>query len=99
MKKNNKLLAVVNLNYMFPVPKAEAIDLEYTQIHNYRDFESDRQKSQYIHFLKIELRLINKLELDKAAQKLYKLKYSYPDNIISKRCLDFKRLEALAQKY
>lgn len=98
-KRSNKLLAVVNLNYMFPVPKSETVDLEYARIQNYRDFESDRQRSQYIHFLKIELCLINKLKLDEAAKKLYALKYEYPDNVVSKRCLDYRALEELARKY
>lgn len=35
--KENKLLAVVNLNYMFPVPKAEVTDLEYSMIDSYRN--------------------------------------------------------------
>ncbi len=98
-EKSNKLLAVVNLNYMFPVPKNEVMDLKYSQIHHCRDFDSDRQKSQYIHFLKIEMRLINKLGLDEAAKKLYELRYTYPENAISKRCLDYKALEILAREY
>lgn len=97
--KSNKLLAVINLNYMFPVPKSEIVNLEYSRIQDYRDFESDYQRSQYIHFLKKELCLINKLELNEAAGRLYELKYSYPENVVSKRCLDYKRLEELADKY
>lgn len=95
-EKTNKLLAVVNLNYMFPVPKVEAVDLDYRRIEEYREFETERQKSQYVHFLKIELKLINKLDIGTAAKKLYTLKNTYPDNIVAKRCIDFKSMEKLA---
>lgn len=97
--KTNKLLAVVNLNYMFPVPKSEAIYLDYNKIQEHRDFHSEKQKSQYISFLKLELKLINQLSLSDAAQKLYQLKESYPEHFISKRCLDFKQLDDLAENY
>lgn len=70
-EKTNKLLAVINLNYMFPVPKSETSDLNYSEMGKYREFDSDRQKSQYINFLKVEMKLINKLNIGMAAQKLY----------------------------
>lgn len=70
--------------------------MDYRRIEEYREFETERQKSQYVHFLKIELRLINKLNLGIAAKKLYTLKNTYPDNIVAKRCIDFKSMEKLA---
>lgn len=97
--KKNKPLAVINLNYMFPVPKAEVTDLEYSMIDSNRKFTSDKQKSQYIHFLKLEMRQINKLDIGKAAKKLYQLKCNYPENVIAKRCIDFKELEKKAREY
>ena len=98
-EKNNKLLAVVNLNYMFPVPKVLVKKLKYSEMDDYRDFKSECDKSKYISLLKLELNLINNLNLEKSARKLYKLRYDYPNNYVSKRCLDFQELEKLADKY
>ena len=42
---------------------------------------------------------INKLSLDKKALTLYDHKYSKPNDLISKRCFDFKQLEQGAQKW
>jgi len=49
--------------------------------------------------LDIELRVINTLDIGTKAKDLYKLKYDYPDDKISKRCIDFKNMEQLAMKY
>lgn len=98
-KKTDKLIAVINLNYMFLVPKSEFKYLEYNEIEEYREFSSEKEKSQYIHFLKKEISLINELNVEAAAKKLYDLKNKYPENVIAERCIEFKELEKGAREY
>lgn len=98
-KEDNKILAVVNLNYMFPVPKELVSDLDYSKMDEYRNFETFEEKSRYISFLKLEMKIINELDIKRAAQKVYEIKNNYPENSISKRCIDFKKLEAHALAY
>ena len=95
----DRLAAVVNLNYMFPIHKNLIENLEYRNIENHRTFKSLQEKSQYIDLLTKELAQINKLNIDTRAKKLYDMKFLYPDNYISKRCIDFKSLEPYALEY
>ena len=90
---NDVLIAVVNLNYMFPVPVSEMTDLEYGKIEEYVDFKNDTAKSKYIDLLKREMKYIKELPLENNARSLYALKYDKPEHVISKRCFDFKTLE------
>lgn len=60
---NDVLIAVVNLNYMFPVPVSEMTDLEYEKIEEYVDFKNDTAKSKYIDLLKREMKYIKELPL------------------------------------
>ena len=39
------------------------------------------------------------MDIGTKAQNLYNLKNSKPENIISKRCIDFKNMEQLAYAY
>lgn len=98
-KNTDKLIAVINLNYMFPVPKTEIKDLEYDKIDIHREFYDEKEKSQYIHFLKKEIKLINKMNVETSAKRLYDLKNQHPDNVIAKRCIDFKLLEDKAKAH
>lgn len=95
----DKLVAVVNLNYMFPIPKTLTSDLKYADIGKHRTFISQTEKSQYISLLRNEMAAINKMNLETKAKKVYDLKYSQPEHPVSKRCLDFKMLENYAQTY
>ena len=97
--KQNKLLAVVNLNYMFPVPLSEINDLEYKNIGNFITFEDEIKKAKYITLLKLEMNAIKKLDLEKAAQKVYGLKCNKPNASVSQRCFDFKQLEEYAKQF
>ncbi|EGT3604705.1 MAG: Toxin ToxN, type III toxin-antitoxin system [Bacteriophage sp.] len=89
----NRLLAVVNLNYMFPVHKSKLINVEYKNISDFRTFENDIEKGKYISLLKKEIREIKNKNVSQKAQDLYKFKYDYPNHFVSLRCLDFKDLE------
>lgn len=95
----DRLIAVVNLNYMFPIPKEQTSPFIKKNIHTYRTFKTQKEKSQYIDLLNKELAIINSMDLGTKAQDLYKFKYDYPDNNISKRCIDFKNMEQLAKEY
>lgn len=93
------LIAVVNLNYMFPIPKECTSDFKKKEIDNYRTFKSEDAKSKYIDLLDTELRVINSLKLDQKALLIYNLKYNKPDDKVSSRCIDFKAMERLAKLY
>lgn len=47
---NDVLIAVVNLNYMFPVPVSEMTDLEYGKIEEYVDFKMILPKANTLTF-------------------------------------------------
>lgn len=95
----DRLVAVVNLNYMFPIPKNIVEQLEYRDIDKHRTFISDTSKTQYIDLLQKEMAVINTLGVETKAKSLYDLKLKYPDNFVSQRCLDFLELEKLANRY
>lgn len=94
-----RLIAVVNLNYMFPIPKEYTHDFEKKKIDTYRTFKSEQAKSKYIDLLDTELKVINSLNLGEKALYIYKLKYDKPQDSLSKRCIDFKDMERLARLY
>lgn len=98
-KAKDILFGVVNLNYMFPVPKELITIVEPSKISEIRDFDSEIEKSKYINLLNKQLRKINQIDFPTKAKKLYELKENVPGNNISKRCLEFKQLEILAEKY
>jgi len=95
----NRLIAVVNLNYMFPVHRSHLIDVEYKNIEDFRIFENEVNKSHYITLLKREMREIKIRKIDEKAVDLYKHKYDYPLDRVSTRCVDFKSLEQKCIEY
>lgn len=92
----SRLIAVVNLNYMFPVPREEIKPLVFKEIDHRRSFQTLKEKSKYVDLLKKELEQINKLNLKEAAETLYEDKYRYPQTPLARRCLDYKALECHA---
>lgn len=97
--KNNNLLAVVHLAFMFPINKNNITKLSYSQIQNHRTFSSESEKSKYIGLLSKELQIINSLNLEKDALKLYQICEKYPDSEISKKCIQFKLLDKKVSLY
>lgn len=95
----DRLVAVVNLNYMFPVPKCLLQNLDYRDIEKHRTFRSQAEKSMYIDLLTKELAKINTMGVDTKAKKLYKLRKDYPQDRVSLRCVDFCALEKVAKSY
>jgi len=94
-----RLIAVVNLNYMFPIPKSETTPFEKNKIHTYRTFDSEIEKSKYIDLLDKELQVINSMDMGTKAKYIYQLKYDKPEHVVAKRCIDFKDMERLALQY
>lgn len=95
--KNNNLLGVVNLNFMFPVPNDRIINVNYKDIDKYRKFKSEEEKHNYIYLLKNEMKEIKKRQINLLAEKLYKIIKINP--FVSKRCLNFSLLEEKALKF
>lgn len=97
--KDNKLLAVINLNYMFPIPKSMKVLLKYRDIEQHRVFKNDAQKSKYINLMKMELKQINQMNLEADGKYIYENKYSQLNRPLANRCIDFKLIENLARRY
>lgn len=95
----NHLIAVVNLNYMFPVHKNRLIEVKYKNIDNFRTFVDNNERNQYITLLKKEMKQIKQKNISSKAYKLYNRKSSFPYDKVSKRCLDFKHLEILCNHF
>ncbi len=96
-EKNNNLLGVVNLNFMFPVPKDKIINVNYKDIDKYRKFRSEKEKENYIHLLKEEMKQIKKRQINLLSEKLYEIVKINP--FVSKRCLNFSLLEEKAVEF
>lgn len=99
LKDSDRLIAVINLNYMFPIPKECTSDFKKKEIHLYRTFFSEEEKGKYINLLDTELKAINALNLGEKALDVYNTKYQNPNDSVSKRCIDFKAMEKLAISY
>ena len=84
---------------MFPMPKALYKRLEYKDIEQHRTFVDEVEKSKYIDLLKTELKIINTMNVEKSAIRVYKNKYENPESDLAKRCIEFKKMEELANEY
>ena len=73
--------------------------LEYKDVDKHRTFADDTEKSKYIDLMKTELKIINSMNIEKSAIRVYENKYEKPDSDLAKRCIDFKLMEQLASQY
>lgn len=97
--KKNQLISVINLNYMFPVPKNKIINFSYKDIDNYCKFPNNKRKSQYINFLKIELKAIKNKDIPVKAKNLYNIICSSTkETTITRKCLNFLEIEKQVQE-
>lgn len=94
-----KLLCVVNLNYMFPVPNSSINYLNYGDIHSYRTFNSEKEKNDYIALLKKEMTIMQTMGIESKAKNLYKLWHDHPEAPVAQRCLNFSALENECSSY
>lgn len=99
-RNTTRLISVVNLNFMFPVPKFEVTIIDnYKIIDTLKTFSDEIARSKYIRLLKTELSEINKKDLKTSALDIYETKAMKPNSNLSKRCFDFKELENRANKW
>lgn len=101
IKRGEKILGVLNINNMIPIKEEYVKILRYNEIEKYRKFKSLKEKQQYIELLEIELKIINRkeIEITEKARKLYNLVIKYPMSRLAKRSCNFKILELKADKY
>lgn len=95
--EESNLLAVVNLNYMFPIPKSDVYNFEYNKLEEYRSFVSNEEKRKYISLLKKEEVAINNIDFSQKAKELYDIKKNKPQSKVSQRSLEFTELEIHAK--
>ena len=88
-----KDISCVNLSRMFPVPANEMIEVKYKNIDLFRSFEDDNEKSHFLHFLKKQMKEIEKLDIPAKAENIYQQKLYGEPTLESKRCFDYRRLE------
>lgn len=98
---NKRLIAVLNLNNMIPVKDEYVTKLRYSEISNYRKFNSLQQLNNYIYLLQLEKSIIDTLEilLKRKAQKLYNKCLQYPQSKLAKRSCNFKLLESKSLEF
>lgn len=85
---SGRLLGATNLNYMFPVLP------EYIEHLSFNDIKEIVKNESKVKNLVLEKKVLDNMNLTNDFKQLYRLKYEKPDTNISKRCLDFKQLEA-----
>ena len=49
--------------------------------------------------MKIELNILNHMNLEKSAKVVYNNKYEIKNEALANRCIDFKKMEDVAIKY
>ena len=95
IQDENELYAVLNLNNMIPVPDSCIRRLKYNQIENFRNFDSEKSRIDYIYLLQKEKIIIDGLEnlIKDKAKKLYDKCKKFPDSQLAARCCKFSLLE------
>lgn len=101
IKQKDKTIGVLNLNNMIPILDKNVEKLRYSEIEQYRNFNSDKEKKLYIALLNFELTLINnkREKIKRNAMKIYNEKIVNPNSEIAKRCCNFKLLEDKCKEY
>lgn len=95
IQDENTLYAVLNLNNMIPVPNFCIQQVKYNQIENFRSFNSETERTDYIYLLQKEKILIDAMEesIKNKAQKLYQKCIENPGSKLAARCCNFRLLE------
>ena len=95
------LYTVLNMNNMIPVPDHCLTQLKYNQIENFRSFNSEKEKNDYIYLLQKEKALIDHIQqtLQNKALKLYQKCMAKPGSSLATRCCNFKMLEEKCNSY
>lgn len=95
------LYAVLNINNMIPVPKDCIIQLKYDQVQNFRSFDSEKERIDYIYLLQKEKALIDNVQIiiQGKAAKLYEKCCNNPHSSLAARCCNFRLLEEKCRSY
>ena len=101
IESEGRLLAVINLNNMIPVPDACLTEIKYNTIANYRRFNSNDEKVDYIYLLQLEKKFIDAYEerIINNANKLYSKCKQFPDSNLARRCCNFALLEEKCKEW
>ena len=96
-----KIYAVLNINNMIPVPNDCLEQLKYNNIEAFREFGTEKEKTDYIYLLQKEKALIDDVQniLMCKATKLYEKCVRKPNSVLAARCCDFKMLEEKCRLY
>lgn len=99
--KDKKLLSVLNINNMIPIAPENVTKVNYSCIEEFRKFNSEVDRKQYIYFLQMELSYLRGKAaiIEKKASKLYEEKQRNPNSRIAKRTCDFDKLEEKCIEY
>ena len=95
IEDEGRLLAIININNMIPVPNICLTQLKYRDIANYRFFKNKNEVMNYVYLLQLEKKWIDNNEnriIDNAC-KLYNKCLKYPYSSLVSRCCKFKLLE------
>lgn len=100
-ESDNYLYAVLNINNMIPVPDSCITQLKYNEIEQFRTFNNEKEKTDYIYLLQKEKFLIDKVQdiLQNKALKLYQKCIAKPGSSLASRCCNFKLLEEKCKSY
>lgn len=95
------LYSVLNLNNMIPVPDSCIIQLKYNQIEQFRSFNNEKEKNDYIYLLQKEKAIMDSMQstIQRKAEKLYAKCLRIPDSSLASRCCNFKLLEEKSSTY
>lgn len=98
---DGKLIAVLNINNMIPIPDEYLIPLKYDDVSLYKKFKNDTEKSKYIDLLRKELKEIKKItdKIKNNAEYLHENFKNKPTNKLSQRCCNFLKLESSISNY
>lgn len=100
-ESNGFLYAVLNINNMIPVPENCISQLKYNEVHHYRSFANEKEKTDYIYLLQKEKSLIDKVQetIQNKACKLHQKCCINPNSSLAKRCCNFQLLEEKCRSY
>lgn len=96
--RRGRLICVLNLNNMIPIPDWCVERLSYDHLDRYIAFPSDKERSAYLNLLLNELHEINKKQarICASAAELRLRCQMFPESRLAKRSCCFEKLEAFA---
>lgn len=100
-EESGQLYAVLNINNMIPVPLKCVRQVKYNKIEEFRKFESEKEKTDYVYLLQKEKIIIDSFQntIRNKAKKLYAKCIDKPESRLASRCCNFKVLEEKAKLY